>query len=298
LSLTTEPDELRRPDVPTDAGRAGEAGRPPARARQRAGAGLRRATPFLAGIAATVLAIAAFGILNPARPPLTTRDVDLAIASALASQTLPPPRSQLVYDAVRPALVVIRADRPATDAEPEEAHGLGSGVVVNDAGLVLTALHVVSDASAISVTFADGSTSSARVVSRQPESDIAVLEPDEPPVGLPPATLGNPAAMRIGSEAYVVGNPFGLAGSLSTGVVSGLDRSYEQPGTDITIGGLIQVDAAINPGNSGGPLLDRDGRVVGIVTALVNPTDQDVFIGIGLVVPIDVAGGAAGLPPY
>jgi S1-C subfamily serine protease len=104
--------------------------------------------------------------------------------------------------------------------------------------------------------------------------------------------------MRIGTDAYVVGNPFGLVGSLSSGVVSGLDRAYEQPGTDRTIRGLIQVDAAVNPGNSGGPLIDRDGRVVGIVTALVNPTDQDVFIGIGLVVPIDVAGGAAGLPPY
>ena len=298
MSLTTEPDDLRRQDPPTDLTGDAERGRSPARTRRRIGADLRRATPFVAGIIATFLAIAAFGVVNPARPALTTRDVDLAVASALASQTLPPPRSQLVYDAVRPALVVIQTDRPATEAEPEEGHGLGSGVVVNDAGLVLTALHVVSGASEITVTFADGSTSSARVVSRDPASDIAVLEPDEPPAGLPPATLGNPAAMRIGSEAYVVGNPFGLAGSLSTGVVSGLDRSYEQPGTDITIGGLIQVDAAVNPGNSGGPLVDREGRVVGIVTALINPTRQEVFIGIGLAVPIDVAGGAAGLPSY
>jgi S1-C subfamily serine protease len=104
--------------------------------------------------------------------------------------------------------------------------------------------------------------------------------------------------MRIGSEAFLVGNPFGLYGSLSAGVVSGLDRSFQQPGSDRVIRGLIQVDAAVNPGNSGGPLLDRGGRVVGIVTALLNPTKQDVFIGIGLAVPIDVAGGAAGLPAY
>jgi S1-C subfamily serine protease len=104
--------------------------------------------------------------------------------------------------------------------------------------------------------------------------------------------------MRIGSEAYVVGNPFGLYGSLSTGVVSGLNRSFQEPGSDRVYKGLIQVDAAINPGNSGGPLVDRNGRVVGIVTALVNPTKQDVFIGIGLAVPIDVAGGGAGLPAY
>jgi S1-C subfamily serine protease len=261
-------------------------------------AGIRRSTPFVAGVLATFLAIAAFGIVNPGRPPLTIRDVDVAVASALASQTPAPPRSELVYDVVRPSLVVIEVDRPTTDAEEADGHGLGSGVVVNDQGLVLTALHVVANASAIKLTFADGSTSSATIAVSRPESDIAVIEPATPPVGLVPATLGNPAAMRIGSEAFVVGNPFGLAGSLSTGVVSALDRSYEQPGTDLTIRGLIQVDAAVNPGNSGGPLIDRDGRVVGIVTALVNPTDQDVFIGIGLVVPIDVAGGAAGLPPY
>jgi S1-C subfamily serine protease len=104
--------------------------------------------------------------------------------------------------------------------------------------------------------------------------------------------------MRIGSEAYIVGNPFGLYGSLSAGVVSGLDRTFQLPNGGREIKGLIQVDAAINPGNSGGPLLDRNGQVVGIVTALVNPTGQDVFIGIGLAVPIDVAGGAAGLPAY
>ena len=104
--------------------------------------------------------------------------------------------------------------------------------------------------------------------------------------------------MHIGSEAYIVGNPFGLYGSLSTGVVSGLDRSFRAPETNRLHTGLIQVDAAVNPGNSGGPLVDRNGNVTGIVTALINPTDDDVFIGIGLAVPIDVAGGAAGAPQY
>ena len=85
---------------------------------------------------------------------------------------------------------------------------------------------------------------------------------------------------------------------MSAGVVSGLERIVQPPDTDRVLTGLIQIDAAVNPGNSGGPLLDRDGQVVGIVTALINPTDEDVFIGIGLAVPIDVAGGAAGLPPY
>jgi S1-C subfamily serine protease len=95
----------------------------------------------------------------------------------------------------------------------------------------------------------------------------------------------------------VVGNPFGLYGSMSSGVVSGLGRSFQVPNSSQVLQNLIQVDAAVNPGNSGGPLLNRDGQVIGIVDALVNPTKEGVFIGIGLAVPIDVAGGAAGLPP-
>ena len=85
---------------------------------------------------------------------------------------------------------------------------------------------------------------------------------------------------------------------MSAGVISGLDRSFTMPGSGQTLTGLFQIDAAVNPGNSGGALVDRDGRLIGIVTALINPTEDDVFIGIGLAVPIDVAGGAAGLPPY
>jgi S1-C subfamily serine protease len=290
--MLDEPEETRRHEAQT----AGAGPKRPRAAGRRVVAAGRRATPFVAGIAATFLAIAAFGIVNPARPPITIRDVNVAVASALASQTPAPPRSELVYAAVQPSLVIIETDLAKPGAA--DGHGLGSGVVINDAGVILTALHVVEGAKEIRITFADGSKSTATIAVSEPESDIAVLEPDNPPPGVVPATLGNPAALRIGSDAYVVGNPFGLAGSLSSGVVSALDRSYEQPGTDQRISGLIQVDAAVNPGNSGGPLLDRDGRVVGIVTALVNPTDQDVFIGIGLVVPIDVAGGAAGLPPY
>ena len=136
------------------------------------------------------------------------------------------------------------------------------------------------------------------MVASDPSLDIAVLQVESLSPNAAPAILGNPNALRIGSEAYVVGNPFGLYGSLSSGVVSGLNRSFQEPGSNRVYKGLIQVDAAINPGNSGGPLVDRNGRVVGIVTALVNPTKQDVFIGIGLAVAIDVAGGGAGLPAY
>src|SRR5690349_2129382 len=255
----------------------------------------RRSVPFLGGVLATFLAIVLYGLVNPPARPLTTHDVDQAVASALASQTAPPPRSQLVFAAIQPSLVFIKVSEPTGAPAPQ---AIGTGVVVNQAGTVLTALHVVARSTAIQLTFADGSTSPAIVASTQPDSDIAVLQPLLPPAGVVPATLGNPRSVHVGSEAYVVGNPFGLYSSLSTGVVSGLDRSYQYEENGPVYRGLIQVDAAVNPGNSGGPLLDRNGRVVGIVTALVNPTRQDVFIGIGLAVPIDVAGGAAGLPPY
>jgi len=252
--------------------------------------------PFAAGVLATFIAIAAYGALRPPPAPLSIRDVNRAVASALASQTPGPARSELVYAAVRPSLVLIETD--GANARSGAEGGLGSGVVVTDAGAVLTALHVVAGSTAIHLTFADGSKSTATIASQDPATDIAVLTPDAPPATLAPATLGNPGAMHIGSEAYIVGNPFGLYGSLSSGVVSGLDRSFQEPAGDRVYHGLIQVDAAVNPGNSGGPVVDRNGRVVAIVTALINPTRQDVFIGIGLAVPIDVAGGGAGLPPY
>lgn len=263
-----------------------------ARLRER----LQRALPFGAGLVAALLAVLLYSTLNPGPPAMTQQDVSSAIAQALASQTPGPAVSQLVYQAVRPALVEIETD--GTDAGGAAVHGLGSGVVVNANGEILTALHVVADATTIHLTFIDGSTSTATVTSTQPENDIAVLQPATLPAAATPATLGNPGSAQVGTDAYIVGNPFGLTGSLSAGVVSGLNRSFQVPDSTQVLQGLIQVDAAVNPGNSGGPLLNRGGQVIGIVTALVNPTKEDVFIGIGLAVPINVAGGAAGLPQY
>jgi S1-C subfamily serine protease len=283
--------------------------------RRRTTERLRPATPFIAGVLASFLGIALYVALFPAKPGLTTRDVTDTVDNALASQTPGPPRSELVFNTIEPSLVLIQTDlapaasgktgatpKPGASATPnpggDPTGALGSGVVVTNTGQILTALHVVDKATSIRVTFADGTSSGATIASRDPATDIAMLTPDQPPAKPAPATLGNPGAMHIGSEAYIVGNPFGLVGSLSAGVVSGLDRTFKAPDTDRTISGLIQVDAAVNPGNSGGPLVDRDGHVVGIVTALINPTKEDVFIGIGLAVPIDVAGGGAGLPQY
>jgi S1-C subfamily serine protease len=257
---------------------------------------LRRSTPFALGVLVTLVAVLGWSLFAPSRPPLTQRDVDTTVKDAIASITPPPAFSQLAYNAVARSLVMVEARRP-TAAKPDDGD-IGSGVVVNIRGDILTALHVVANAASIQVTFADGTKSAAEIVSQKEDSDIAVLSAQNPPQQIVPAVLGNPAAAQPGAEAFAVGSPFGLGGSISAGVISAVDRSFQPRGTNTVLHGLIQIDAAVNPGNSGGPLLDRYGRVIGIVTALINPTEDDVFIGIGLAVPIDVAGGAAGAPAY
>jgi S1-C subfamily serine protease len=251
---------------------------------------------FILGALATLGALLLYNAVFPAPVPPSAREIRELAAEVLASATPEPPRAALVYEAIRPSLVLIQTEGPGTGDEPQE--GLGSGVIVSDDGAILTSLHVVDGADRILVTFADGSRSPAQVVITQPEHDIAVLAPDQPPEPLIPATLGNPGAVRVGDDAYVVGHPLGLYGSMSAGVISGLNRSFKPSGSTQALDGLIQIDAAVNPGNSGGPLLNRNGHVIGIVAGLVNPTEEEVFIGLGFAVPINVAGGAAGLPPY
>jgi S1-C subfamily serine protease len=254
--------------------------------------------PYVVGALVALGAVAVFNLVVPATPPLTREDVDAQVSEALASVTPAPAFSEMVYAAVRPSVVLVEIERPAASGGTNADEGVGSGVVINLAGDILTSLHVVGDATEIAVTFADGTRSPAEIMARDPSNDIAVLRAASPPAEIVPATLGDPNGVREGSEAYAVGSPFGLAGSMSEGVVSGLGRSFQLEEGGVVLRGLIQIDAAVNPGNSGGPLLDREGHVIGIVTALLNPTNDDVFIGIGLAVPIDVAGGAAGLPPY
>ncbi|GAB4453638.1 MAG: hypothetical protein Fur0044_48500 [Anaerolineae bacterium] len=245
---------------------------------------------------AALTALLLYHILFPDPPPLTTREVNNTITEALASATPPPSFSAQVYQAIRPSLVFVETEVERKNGETD--NGLGSGVVINEQGDILTSLHVVADASDIKLIFADGTESTGQIIATQPENDIAVLSANPPPGVLVPAILGNPRAMRVGDEAYAVGHPLGLYGSMSAGVISGFDRSFTPPNSKQKLQGLIQIDAAVNPGNSGGPLLNRQGHVIGIVAALVNPTEQDVFIGIGFAVPINVAAAAAGSPPY
>ncbi len=219
-----------------------------------------------------------------------------AVTEGLEEAAAAPARSAQVYETIGPSLVVIRAGRPDDSAGGDGGvlGGLGAGVIVNADGAILTARHVIAGASEVEVTFADGTEARAAVASEDPENDIAVLMAERSPEVIVPAVLGSTSGLQIGDEAFAVGHPLGLVGSLSAGVISGLERSIPVGGGR-TLDGLIQFDAAVNRGNSGGPLLNRDGQVIGIVTALANPSEQGYFIGIGFAVPIGAAtGGAAG----
>lgn len=248
-----------------------------------------------AGIA-VALVVAVVALQRASDRPATLTPAQVAsTVSSLVEQGVEavrsaPADSVAVYQTIRPSLVYIST----TGASPgPERAASGAGVIVDAQGQILTAHHVVAGARTIDVTFADGTRTTARVTAEKPEDDIAVLTTDQPPSVIVPAVLGGGA--QVGDEVYAVGHPLGLVGSLTAGVVSGLDRSI--PVRDgPTLDGLIQFDAAVNPGNSGGPLLNRAGQVVGIVTALANPADQPFFVGIGFAVPIATAGGAAGAP--
>ncbi|MCC6194216.1 MAG: trypsin-like peptidase domain-containing protein [Burkholderiales bacterium] len=176
--------------------------------------------------------------------------------------------------------------------------GVGTGVVIVDKGVILTNLHVVLGAEKVKVRFFDGMEAEATVIGIRPEHDLAVLQAKAVPDDLVSATLRSTADLQVGDEVVAVGFPFGIGPSASAGVVSGLKREYHSPEGKRILTNLIQFDAAANPGNSGGPLVTADGEVVGIVTGILNPTNQRVFIGIGFAVPIENAAAAAGMSPF
>jgi S1-C subfamily serine protease len=251
---------------------------------------LRGVFPFASGVLATLLALFLFNFLFP-NNQMTEGEVRNVVDSMLASATPRIPYAVQVYDDVKYSVVVI-------EVEGSDGDSLGTGVIIDELGSIITSNHVIADATNISIAFADGSRSNAFILSTTPEIDIAVLRAFNTPDVIYPATLGNPGAMHIGDDVYVIGHPFGLAGSLSTGVISGFDRIFQPPGGAASLEGLIQFDAAANPGSSGGPLLDRNGLVIGIVTGIISPKDGSLFAGVGFAVPITIAVSGAGAPPY
>jgi serine protease DegQ len=254
--------------------------------------------------------------------PLTQKQIDRAVLHTLQNNDLPAPSAK-AYAAVAGSVVRVvgfadptapspsasspsspkrpsaKPTRPSDDeGEDDGRRGVGTGVVIIDNGTILTNLPVVYGAKRIEVTFADGLTSEADITGLQPENDLAVLRARRIPDDLKAATLRSTGDLALGDRVTAVGFPFGLGPSVSHGVVSGLKREFRSPQGRRILTNLIQFDAAANPGNSGGPLVTDDGAVVGIVTAIYNPTAERFFVGIGFAVPIENAAQAAGMPPF
>jgi S1-C subfamily serine protease len=281
---------------------------------------------FLAGAVCVALVGTLYLWQQPRPVPLRQEDIDAAVLHTLENRMLPE-RAAKAADTVRPSLVRVRGfadvakakskDKPRAQArkmDPGKAGkgaakddgvpagmepiSLGTGVVIVDDGTILTNLHVVYGAKHVSVAFHDGSESPAELVSVHPENDLAVIKAKKIPDDLPAATLGSAARLKPGDEVVAVGFPFGMGPSVSFGVISGLNREFRSPEGERVLTRLIQFDAAANPGSSGGPLVTMQGDVVGIVTAILNPTEAGTFIGIGFAVTIGVAGRAAGMHPF
>jgi S1-C subfamily serine protease len=249
---------------------------------------------------AVLLSVAAFLAYNSMKPPprqLTQKDVDAAVLHTLDTNVLPS-RAAKAYEIVQRSVVRVRQLEHTDEADGDHVRGVGTGVVIVDRGIILTNLHVVAGADRVQVVFFDGTESDADVIGLQPENDLAVLQAKTIPDDLAPATLRSTRDLAVGDDVLVVGFPFGIGPSASAGVVSGLKREHRSREGKRLLTNLIQFDAAANPGNSGGPLATMDGEVVGIVTAILNPSEQGVFIGIGFAVPIENAAAAAGISPF
>lgn len=213
-------------------------------------------------------------------------------------------RASRVFRAVAPSVVSIHASqgsRRLLEAD-QGGGGTGSGFVWDTTGHVVTNNHVIENATEIGVVLEDGSMIPARVVGAAPWADLAVLRLSRVPSGLTPVTPGRSADLVVGQNVYAIGNPFGLSRTLTTGIISALDRRLPTASGRV-VAGVIQTDAAINPGNSGGPLVDNGGRLIGVNTAILAPAGQ--FAGVGFSIPVDtvsrivpalIARGKAPLP--
>ena len=197
--------------------------------------------------------------------------------------------SVAVYEDVNRSVVNIttrslRVDNFFLQAVPEE--GTGSGLVIDQSGHILTNYHVIEDVREVVVTLFDGETYDATFVGADPVNDIAVIRIEAPAESLIPVRMGDSSDLKVGMNVYAIGNPFGLERTLTTGIISSLNRSLKIH-QDRTIKSIIQIDAAVNPGNSGGPLLDSHGRMIGINTAIYSKTGQSS--GVGFAIPVNLA---------
>ena len=256
----------------------------------------RRSRSFAALLAAALLGgtvstgvLAATGSLHDsaAAPTTTTTLVQAASASSGSSSALD---AKAVYASASPGVVDITAtgaSRSGPFGGSSSSAATGSGFVVDSAGHIVTAAHVVDGASTIKVTLSDGTTRTATLAGKDDATDVAVLKVDPSGLTLHPLRLGSSSSLKVGDSVAAIGSPFGYEESFSTGIVSGLDRTIDAP-NGFTVSHAIQTDAAINPGNSGGPILDSAGRVIGIADQIATDGSSKQSSGVGFAVPTDL----------
>jgi len=266
--------------------------------------------------ASALVALAVVGLYDSTRPiipRLSDAEFTAAVDTVMDNRERPPSLASIAYARVLPSVVRVAGYTvegwPATNDrwaakqwllpwfdDIDKPDTIGTGVVVDDKGNILTNWHVAGSQAKLRVTYMDGTESNGIVVGAQPEKDLAVIRTPTIPDDLQPATLAASTTLNPGDEVVAIGFPFGIGPSASDGVVSGLHRAFvDEHKRQLT--DLIQFDAAANPGNSGGPLVDADGEVVGIVTAILNPTGARTFAGIGFAMPIESAANAVGENP-
>jgi S1-C subfamily serine protease len=226
-------------------------------------------------------------IAQELRAPGVTAPLTNASIPANANLTPEELTNIRVYDGANRGVVNVLTKTKTYDRFfmlPSESEGAGSGSVIDKSGHILTNFHVVEDANTVLVTLPGGKDYEGEIVGQDPDNDVAVLKINAPPEELYPVPIGTSDNLRVGQRVYTLGNPFGLEGTLTTGIISNLNRTLPSR-TGREIKSIIQTDAAMNPGNSGGPLLDTSGRMIGMNVAIATKSGQSA--GLGFAIPIN-----------
>ncbi|MEN3283755.1 MAG: hypothetical protein V7607_4895 [Solirubrobacteraceae bacterium] len=287
-----------RPPIDPPGGEDGPPDEPPSRRRTGFGPA-RRGLALLLALTAVVGGSAGAGIvlLTGAGDGSTTTTITQSPTTAAASDGSSSGLDASALYSSTAAGVVDITSRGVTDTsqgnspfgapQQQDTTATGTGFVVDGSGHIVTAAHVVDGASSITVTFQDGTTRKATLLGKDNATDVAVLSVDASGLTLHPLTLGSSASLQVGDSVAAIGDPFTYQRSMSTGIVSGLDRTISAP-NGFTVAHAIQTDAALNPGNSGGPVLDASGKVIGIVDQIATNGSSDTSSGVGFAVPIDL----------
>ena len=252
---------------------------------------------LLLAIASALIAVGVTALLYnltkfwPSGDPSNTAFAEAQPAGITDPSTVSDEQNSIeVYKAVSPGVAFISTTSVGQDfwGDQVEGKGEGSGSVIDNEGHILTNYHVVEDARKVTVSFGGDKVYPATVVGKDPDTDLAVLKID-PPAGLPVVPLGDSDRLAVGQKVLAIGNPFGLDRTLTTGVISGLQRPIRAR-NGRPIDAAIQTDASINPGNSGGPLLDKYGRMIGINSQILSPGGEGGgSVGVGFAIPVNIA---------